>query len=83
MALAGTIYSNEDSQTSDEKSMNLFRYAKYLVYKLLNFIGHPPKWNLYEGFYNCTTEIQKQLDIKFMLDKLNFLERAVNAICGE
>jgi hypothetical protein len=46
-------------------------------------MGHTPDWKLYENYDKCRTEIQKHLDIKLILDKLNFLERAVFVISGE
>lgn len=53
--------------------MNLFRYVKYHIYRFLLLIGSPPDWKTYEKFNKCRVEVQKHLDIKFILDKLNFM----------
>jgi hypothetical protein len=64
------------------KALSFFRYLQYGIYSFCAMVGCNLKWKLMDTYDQCRDEVQKHLDIKFMLDRITFLERSVQTFMG-
>ena len=59
-----------DSSVPD---FNLFVFVGYLFFLLLDAIGLTPDWKNMKAIDESREEIQKQLDVRFLFERINFL----------
>ena len=63
--------------------MNFCYYLAFWFFKVFKVLGHKFDWPFFDKMDRYRTEVQKHLDIKLMLDKMNFLERSLCSLAGE
>ena len=73
------LFKFRDDEEFDFTSFNLFTYFLYLLYKAASFFKCCRSWKAMAKLEECKREMLHQLDAKFLIQRLNFLERAVES----
>lgn len=71
--LAGYLYRNEGQTEKIEKKYNLFHYLGQLVFNVCKMLNCEPKWEKLSYYSGAREEMLKQLDVLFLLKRINFL----------
>ena len=58
-------------------------FIGHLIYGWCDIFGFSPNWTRIKSFYKVKTEICAQLDAKFLIERLIFMERALEMILDE
>lgn len=77
IALGSQMFSTNEGEDIKFKDFNIFKYFGYIFYKGFSFLGAKCDWKGMEIYENCRYEIQKQLDIRFFIERISFLERGL------
>jgi hypothetical protein len=78
--LAQRFFKYRDEELSDFSDFNIFTYFSYLTYKVGSYCGLCKGWREMRKRAECKEEMLKQLDVKLLLQRINFLERATEHI---
>ena len=75
--LAGYLYRSEKGGEKLEKGYNFFYYLGQLLYTVLRALSCEPKWDKLSYYYETRQEMLKQIDILYLLKRVNFLENTL------
>ena len=78
--IAQKFFRDRDNQPIDFSGFNVFSYFFYLVYKAGSLCGFCKEWKSMRKKVECKEEMLKQLDVKLLLQRFNYLERAVEIL---
>ena len=75
--IAQNFFQGRNDGKMDFSAFNIFSYFRYLFYQVGSFFGFCKSWRKVKEEITCKGEMVKQLDVKLLLQRFNFLERAV------
>ena len=78
--IAQEFFRDKNDEKMDFSAFNIFSYFMYLFYQVGSFFGFCKSWKKVKEEVICKDEMVKQLDVKLLLQRFNFLERAVESI---
>ena len=78
--IAQKFIRDRNGESVDFSGFNVFSYLIYLVYKAGSLCGCCKEWRGMRKQVECKEEMLKQLDVKLLLQRFNFLERAVELL---
>lgn len=67
------LYYHDEDKPVPAQNFNLLIFLGYIVYMLLDGVGLKPNWKTMEAIDESREEIQKQLDVRFLFERINFL----------
>lgn len=80
LTLAKSIYKNEKDEKDLADKFNIIIFGGYLIYMVFDKFGIDLSWKKMRKYHQSMVEIRKQLDIRLILNKVQFTERVVNVI---
>ena len=75
--LSQRLFKKKDGTRMDFSDFNVCTYFAYLAYRVGSLCGLCQDWGEMKEKVACKEEMVKQLDVKLLLQRLSFLERAV------
>lgn len=78
--IASNIYDYSKARTIKSSRFNFLSYVAYSFYCVLDFLGIAPDWTIMRHFDDVREEIGKQLDLRLLLRKINFLEDCIGYV---
>lgn len=83
LELSERLFTYTEDHPNDFSSSNIFHYVAYIFYPIFGCLQSCKEWKRMKQHYDCTKEIQKQLNVDFILLRINFIEKAVESLLGE
>ena len=71
--IAQKFFKYKEDEEINFSYFNIFSYFMYLVYRVGDFCGICKGWKEMKKKVECKEEMLKQLDVKLILQRLNFL----------
>ena len=78
--LAGHFFKYKEDEDNSFEGFNIFHYLMYLLYKDDSFCGLCKGWKEMRLKVGCKEEMLKQLDVKLLLQRFNYLEKVADYV---
>ena len=82
VSIAHKLFKDEDNKEIPSRSFNFFYFILMYIQDWLNFFGCDCKfnWRSTQTSVACSAEVSNQVDITYIMRKLNFLDAAFEKI---
>ena len=77
LSIASRLYSSPSGGSLDIKSYNMLTHIVCKVYGWLTKFNIHPNWPQIKLYDDCMEEAVKQLDVRLLMQRLTFMERAL------
>lgn len=77
--LGAALYKH-DEEKAKFNSYNFWQFIKQAVYKFLRLLGKGDDMIQSKGYQRCREELLKQLDVLYLLQRVCYLERAIEVV---
>ena len=80
MRLASYLFRYDRKSKINDHKFNIFTFLPALIYKVIRFIGIKPDCKIFERIYTTRSEINRQIDVTFLIRRIAFLEDCLKYI---
>ena len=80
MRLASYLFKYNAKDKIKDYNLNIFTFLPALIYKVFRFIGIKPDWKILSRIYSTRCEINRQIDVTFLIRRITFLEDSLKYI---
>ena len=77
ISLSRKVFLDNNKEPIKSQEFNMFSYFSLYFKKFINLFGCEPEWSTLQQFEESSDEICQQLDITYILRKMQFLDSAV------
>jgi hypothetical protein len=77
ISIGSRLFTYKDGVPIESRSFNFLTYLTYIGFRICRFFGCCKRFQMMEAYLSCHEEVEKQIDILAILERISTLERGL------